>query len=572
MIRLIKNIYHNLNSKLELQSMENDKLTRLVAEASDIVLDKPTEGGFIKIDEQELQKGHQEQTQMEMVRTARKFYRSDPNARAILDTLIHYIMGKGLSITPKSKEPMAWYVWREFWTADRNKMFTRQFEIPLRLFRDGEVFIHCMDRDSEGNATGKTTIRFIDPLQVKNPSTVNSLDNTTRSGIETDPEDVETVTGYWVQSRVDANKFEKLSPEEVIHLKIYSDSDQRRGETLLQAVASMFTHYKQWLDNRIILNKMRTAIVMIRKITGTPSQVQQIADQSPNATNVRSGETKKVNIRGGTILNANPGVSYEMLSPNINAQDVKEDGRNIKLNIAAGTQIPEYIFGDASNANYSSTMISEAPFVKAIEYWQIFLEYLFQQLFKKVINNAVKANILTAPTDDDFLRKLKGVGALSEQEVVDDAEDSQDKKLAEIMPEGKMETPTEIFYGVDVQWPEIIHRNIKELTDALMVARTNGWVADPTCSNVLGYDYNEEVRKQKQAKDNAEVAGNPLMGVEPGGEDDMQAEEDDLMASLTPEEKAAMAKKAEDMMAMAGQGNGNGNGNGQKPPVPSQED
>lgn len=556
MIRLIKNIYHNLNSKLELQSMENDKLTRLVSEASDIVLDKPTEGGFVKIEEQDLQKGHVEQTQMEMVKTARKFYRSDPNARAILDTLTHYIMGKGLSITPKAKNPMAWYVWREFWTADRNKMFIRQFEIPLRLFRDGEVFIHCMDKDSDGNATGKTTIRFIDPLQVKNPSTINSLDNTTRSGIETDPEDVETITGYWVQSRNKTDKFEKLPPEEVIHLKIYADSDQRRGETLLQAVASMFTHYKQWLDNRIILNKMRTAIVMIRKITGTPSQVQQVVDGTPNATNVRSGETKKVNIRGGTILNANPGVSYEMLSPNINAQDVKEDGRNIKLNIAAGTQIPEYIFGDASNANYSSTMISEAPFVKAIEYWQIFLEFLFQQLFKKVMNNAVKAGILEAPSDDDFLRKLKGIGPLSEQEVVDDTQNAQNKKLAEIMPEGKMETPTEIFYGVDVQWPEIIHRNIKELTDALMVARTNGWIADPTCSNVLGYDYNEEVRKQKQAKDNADVAGNPLMGIEPGQEDDdMAAEQQDLMGSLTPEEKAAMAAKGikpEDMIAMAG--------------------
>jgi hypothetical protein len=106
-----------------------------------------------------------------------------------------------------------------------------------------------------------------------------------------------------------------------------------------------------------------------------------------------------------------------------------------------------------------------------------------------------------------------------------------------------------------------------------MVARTNGWIADPTCSNVLGYDYNEEVRKQKQAKDNAEVAGNPLMGIDPESEeDDMKEEEDDLMASLTPEEKATMAKKAEDMMAMAGKGGGNGNGKKQPvPPTPEEE-
>lgn len=555
MIKLIKNLYHNWNSKLELQVTENNRLSRIVSEASDLVLEKPTDGGFFKIEEQDLQKGHIEQTQMEMVKSARKFYRSDPNARAIVDTLIHYIMGKGLSMIPKSKEPMVWWIWREFWTADRNRMAIRQFEIPLRLFRDGEVFIHCMDKDENGRPTGKTTVRFIDPLQIKNPPNVQLQDQQTRSGIETDPNDIETVTGYWVQDRVDVSKFTKFPAVEVIHLKIYADADQRRGETLLQAVMKMFTDYKQWLDNRIILNKMRTAIVMIRKITGTPSQVQQIADQAPNATNVRSGETKKQNIRGGTILNANAGVSYEMLSPNINAQDVKEDGRNIKLNMAAGTQIPEYIFGDASNANYSSTMVSEAPFVKAIEFWQIYLEFFFQQLFKKVVTNASKQSLVKPPSDDEFVRKLRGIGPLNEQ--VDNEE-----KLRELMPEGKMETPTEIFFGVDIQWPEIIHRNIKELTDALMVARTNGWISDSTCSSVLGYEYNEEVRKQKQSKEQAEITGNPLMGIEPGGDnqDDMSKEEQDLMNNLTPEEKAALAKKSEDQMALAGQAGNNGQG------------
>jgi len=559
MLKLIKNFYHNINSKLELQTTENERLSKIVTEASDLVLEKPTDGGFFKIDTQDLQKGHIEQTQMDMVKEARKFYRSDPNARAILDTLLHYIMGKGLTMVPKSKDPMVWYTWREFWTADRNRMSIRQFEIPLRLFRDGEIFLHCMDKDEAGRPTGKTTVRFIDPLQVKNPSNltgVSLIDSNTRSGIETDPNDIEKVIGYWVQDRVKTDKFTKLPPEEVLHLKIYADADQRRGETLLQAVMKMFTDYKQWLENRIILNKMRTAIVMIRKITGTPSQVQQIADQAPNATNVRSGETKKQNIRGGTILNANAGVSYEMLSPNINAQDVKEDGRNIKLNIAAGTQIPEYIFGDASNANYSSTMISEAPFVKAIEFWQIYLEFFFSQLFKKVLTNASKNSLIKPPNDDEFIRKLRGLGNLSEE--------IDEEKLAEIMPEGKMETPTEIFFGVDIQWPEIVHRNIKELTDALMVGRTNGWISDPTCSSVLGYEYNEEVRKQKQVKEQAEITGNPLMGVEQGGEepDDMQKEMEDLLKNMSPEEK---------QVALAGMNGGRnanpngGNGNGSRP-------
>ena len=201
-------------------------------------------------------------------------------------------------------------------------------------------------------------------------------------------------------------------------------------------------------------------------------------------------------------------------------------------------------------------MISEAPFVKAIEFWQIYLEFFFGQIFKKVLSNAVKNNIVKQPNDEEFIRKLRGLGNLSEE--------IDEDKLAEIMPEGKMETPTEIFFGVDIQWPEIVHRNIKELTDALMVARTNGWVADPTCSSVLGYEYNEEVRKQKQVKEQAEIAGNPLMGVEQGGEepDDMQKEMEDLLKNMSPEEK---------QVALAGMNGGRnanpngGNGNGSRP-------
>jgi hypothetical protein len=287
-----------------------------------------------------------------------------------------------------------------------------------------------------------------------------------------------------------------------------------------------------------------------------------IGRRIPTARNP-SNESKKQNIRGGTILTAGPGVKYDMLSANINATDAKEDGRNIKLSMAAALNMPEYIFGDASNANYASSLIAESPFVKAIQYWQLFFEYYFAQIFRRVIENAVKGGLLEEPSDEEFINKLKTIRDIKEDapppagqaaggqasddegdpagsEDPNDKRSARDKALAELMPDGKLETPTEVFYGCDMDWPEIIHRDMKQHVDALTIARQNGWLADSTATSALGYDYPEEVRKQRQIEEEAAQAGNPLLGKQQGDISDdgnMDAEMQDALNSMTPEER-----------------------------------
>jgi hypothetical protein len=54
--------------------------------------------------------------------------------------------------------------------------------------------------------------------------------------------------------------------------------------------------------------------------------------------------------------------------------------------------MPEYmISGDASNANYASTMIAESPFVKAREADQRFFVSRFRRIFRKVLAIAAHA-------------------------------------------------------------------------------------------------------------------------------------------------------------------------------------
>lgn len=575
MIDLLWHWYRGKVASLKYDRASTELQEQVLHEAQSIVIDRPDRDGWTRMyGQNDREKGHIQSNQLESIRKAREFERWNAEGHGIVGTMVNYIMGKGLSLTPKSEDPMVWYVWREFWTADRNKMQLKQFEIVKRLFRDGEVFIEFFDSTAEGKKSGKSTIRFIDPLLIKAPVTPGQMVNDQdKNGIKTDPEDIETVLGYHVQSRVNETQFRFVPAEKMLHIKINADSDQKRGEPFMQSIMSLIRHYEQWLENRILLNKMRSAIVLIKKVEGTPTEVANLARTIPNASNTASGETKKQNIRGGTMITEGPGVTYRMEAPNINASDVKEDGRNIKLGMAAGTNLPEYMLGDASNANFASTLVAESPFVKGIEAWQIYLEYWLGKLYKRVIQNAVDAGILEAPNDDEFINKLKQVRKLGEQiepkepvEGEDGEKPEEDPKkaaLAELMPEGRMEMPSEIFFGCDMTWPEIVHRDLKQHTDALAVARSSGWISDPTAAAALGYDYAEEVRKQKQVEEDAEIDGNPLMGKSPGmwDEAEMQAEMNDLMANMTPQEKAKFV--ADKKKAMAGAGmNGDGEDKG----------
>lgn len=533
---VIKDLWDLGTHGIKLRLAEKKASLSILEAAGNLVTEKPTDEGWMKSDTSDRRKGHLEPDQMEMIRQARWFFRWDPNGRAALQTINNFVIGNGIKITPKDSSPMGRWVWREFWTAKRNKMRLKQFEIVNRAFRDGEVFIELFD-EADGEPTGKTTIRFHDPLLIKNPSgTPQGYDQAnTQNGIETDPDDFEKIVKYWVQSRSDENVFRAVPAEKMIHIKIFSDSDQRRGESWVQPVMTFFTHYKTWVTNRMILNKMRSAVVMVKKLTGNSSDVSRIAAQPPASSTTSTGEDKNQSIRGGTVLVANRGVDYEMMSANINAQDAAEDGRNIKLSIAAGTNLPEYIFGDASNANYSSSMVSESPFIKSIEFWRFFFEYWFGEIHCKVKENAVKAKILKAPNDEEYLRKIKGEGGLSEEQT------------EELMPGGQIETPTEIFFGIDAQWNEVIHRDMKAQAEALSVLRANGWVSDPTASAVAGFDWEEEVRKQRDAEEDAAENNNPLLkgGSDPMGDQgdaQTQAEIDDLLKGMTPDEKEEILK------------------------------
>lgn len=334
---------------------------------------------------------------------SRKFFRFNPHGKSIIRNMCKFVIGRGVKFitndTETGRKKKINKVWKQF--VKLNKWLLRQKELVTRAFRDGEVFIRIFPL--KGKDVGYLALRFIDPESVFNPTKnqikVDADNKTDRDtiltyGIEHNKDDVEDIKWYWVDEK-------PVSANEIIHIKLLSDSDQKRGIPYMEAVLEDIQNYRKWLKDRIILNKIRTAIALIRKIpsgVGTPTQIDGIKGQ--NTASIRNVKSSKVQaFEPGTILTTR-GIEYDYLTPNLEARDSAQDGRNILLNVAAGACLPEYmVTADSSNANYSSTMVSESPAVKEFEDWQDFFSVFFQMIWERQMTHAQKQNKIPQGAD-----------------------------------------------------------------------------------------------------------------------------------------------------------------------------
>ncbi len=417
-------------------------------------------------------------------RNCLQWYYSNPHVRGILRCMVKFVVGQGVMITPDAEMEDVADAWQAF--CERTGWTWRHKEIVLRTLRDGECFIRFF------NATDGLTMRFIDPNRIDDPSGQSTF------GIVTEPDDIETPKEYIVLDALTQSEKERIPAEEILHVKIFADSNQKRGRPLLEPVMPLILKYQQWLDDRIILNKVRSAVALVRKVEGTPAQAAAISAQQRRSA---SGDNRDVQamLRPGTVITASGGVSYEFLSPNLQASDVKEDGRQILLAVATAVGLPEYmVTGDASNANYASTMVAESPGVREFEDWQAFFGDVFGKIYTRAIKTAIDA------------------GDIPGQET----HDVEDAETGIVTPE-MCDTPI----TCNVQFPPLIHRNLWEETQSYAVHNAQGWASDETIAGKLGYNYTEEQervaaerelqRQPQAAEDQYQTARDEAAG-EPG--------------------------------------------------------
>ena len=245
-----------------------------------------------------------------------------------------------------------------------NKWKRRQKEIKLRDDRDGETFIRkfkCSD--------GIMRFRFVEPRSIQdspNATTHQSF------GIGTEPHDVESVICYYLTDwdGVSQTSGQWIDASEIQHRKWNVDSSFKRGLPLFYPVRKNLNRAAKLLRNMSTAAEIQTAIALIRKH-------QQATKDAITQLNVNNRTTSETTIAGktrsvlqypsGSILDTPKGTDYTIppqMDPSKTVTALQAELRAI----ASRLVMPEFMLtSDASNANFSSTMVAEGPAVKNFE-------------------------------------------------------------------------------------------------------------------------------------------------------------------------------------------------------------
>lgn len=255
-----------------------------------------------------------------------------------------------------------------------NDLPDREAESLARVDTDGEAFIRLFpDTD-----TGLIELRFVEPEHVRSPT--GAFDENS-FGVRTKKNDVETVEGYWLVEGMpdDGARPEYVDASEVIHLKHpETPSTSKRGLSSFFPIETTLRAAEDLVTSTVSIAKARAKIAWIERLSGSTKAIAQALTANrtaATATDPQTGETVNMErIRQGTVIRTGQGHEFEFPAANIAASDHVTVLQMVLRIIAARFSMPEYLLSaDASNANYSSTLVAESPFVKAMERLQDFV-------------------------------------------------------------------------------------------------------------------------------------------------------------------------------------------------------
>lgn len=342
---------------------------------------------------------------------------SNEYARNGLINRRNYIVGTGFKVTAEPvdaeapNDALAKQVneWLQRYAAI-TKRCEKEKEAVVRGDRDGECFI----RLTKGRVL---EFRFVEPEYVGN------WDGETPFGIKTDPKDITKVIHYLVKS-ADGEEFEVVPAEEMIHVKLNTDSGIKRGLPFLYPVFGILRKIESTNENMAMNVAIMAAIAMVRRRpfhTGSAIDSLNSRDADFSASNpLQAGGTDNYKLyRPGTILDVDGNTEYEFPANSINLGGVVNVRQALLQTAAAGMGMPEYMLtSDASNSNMASTQVAETPavagFLSMQHYWAdvfgsgMFVEDAEMGLTWRAIQYAVEEGQLDAAVLTEIQLKTEG--------------------------------------------------------------------------------------------------------------------------------------------------------------------
>ena len=274
----------------------------------------------------------------------------------------------------------------------------REEESYRRLERDGELFVRFFEGGSD---TGYVpTVRFVEPEQVDNPP---GMEVNQSWGIETDPDDVETVRAFYVRSLSDlSGKGDWVKAEQIAFTKLNTDRTVKRGISSFAVVAEAFTQAEKINRNMAEVSAIQAAIAYIRQHAPgiLPDQINELVSGTGDYTTRPrnyAGRDRTVPVQfadPGQVVDMSAGMTFTA-GPASQANPAYVTALQSRLRqVCARFGMPEFFTGDASNNNYASILVSGGPFERSVKRRQRRFAGFQAEVYRRALRFAVKAGRL----------------------------------------------------------------------------------------------------------------------------------------------------------------------------------
>jgi hypothetical protein len=284
-----------------------------------------------------------------------------------------------------------------------------------------------------------------------------------------------TPIGYHFSYNNSGTRYDYIPAERIVYIKFNTESleSAKRGISDWYEVIQDVRDELKLRGNTSHSAIFNAAIIGIRQHSAgtTKDQVRTLHDRLANAERIREGKssstTRKVSINDRPhIADISNGMEW-MAGPlgSLNHPIFIEIIQMILKAIGRRWNMPEYLISqDASNSNYASTLVSEAPFVKTVEARQALLIMEFEAMIWKVVCllRSMLKNSLLQRYSTDFMKEV---------------------------------------LTISIKTPEVVTRDPDKLTTRLETLHNNRVISKRTWASKEDLDFDEESANMEQEPD-----------------------------------------------------------------------
>ncbi len=385
--------------------------------------------GFIELENGEVVPS----TYLEIHNLCYEAYNANPLASAIIEITTSFVLGKGLVVT--ARDAQVQQILMNFWHDPSNHMDDRIYALCTELSLYGEQFIRFFVNKYDG----RVQICQLDPSLIDQ--------------IETDPEDIETPLRFHRRpigpSATLPGTIPVVAPtdnynpdgiwyaagSEVMQFTINKVSNAKRGKSDLATLLPWLRRYKDWLTDRVRINKYKSAFLWDVQLNG--------ADRK---TIERKRAEYSYPPEPGSVIIHNEAEKWSAVKPEISANDAFNDGRAIKLMVAVGAQLPEHYLSDGDGPTKATAAEMSLPTILKFQRRQFIIRNMLRAILDRVVQEAQHAHRLPPDVDSGYEITFPEIEVSDNQEM-----------------------------GMAMQY----------LAGALATAKQQGWISDETCMRLL---------------------------------------------------------------------------------------